>query len=299
MTKVVGVRFSRTGRVYYFDPADMELKRGDNVIVETSRGTEYGTVTFGNTFVDEADITKPLKKVMKMADESDTEIQRENDEQKPKAMEICREKITKHGLDMKLIDVEYTFDGSKIIFYFISDGRVDFRDLVKDLAGSFHRRIELRQIGVRDEARMIGGIGSCGKSLCCATWMNKFHPVSIKMAKNQNLSLNPTKISGVCGRLMCCLNFENEVYQQLRKNSVKINEKVKTPNGIGKVKEVDLLRGKAKVCIYADDDEEGEDDSPQGEIIEFDAYELERFSKQNALSAGDKKKNERRNRKTK
>ncbi|NLD11594.1 MAG: stage 0 sporulation family protein, partial [Clostridiales bacterium] len=203
MVKVVGVRFKNTGKVYYFDPEDLDIKTGEGVIVETARGMEYGTVTLDITEIKDEDVTKPLKKIVRIADEKDIKRHEENENKKAKAMEICQEKIRKHNLEMKLIDVEYTFDNNKVIFYFTAEGRVDFRELVKDLAGVFKMRIELRQIGVRDEAKMLGGVGSCGKGLCCATWLSDFEPVSIKMAKNQNLSLKPTKISGVCGRLMC------------------------------------------------------------------------------------------------
>ena len=214
MVKVIGVRFKTAGKVYYFDPGELELEIGANVIVETARGMEFGTVSMEATTVDEDNIVAPLKRIVRVACEEDYRQHQENVKKKEKAMALCQEKIDKHGLVMKLIDVEYTFDKSKIIFYFTADGRVDFRELVKDLASVFKMRIELRQIGVRDEAKMLGGIGSCGRSLCCHSWLADFEPVSIKMAKVQNLSLNPAKISGICGRLMCCLKYENDIYME-------------------------------------------------------------------------------------
>ncbi len=253
MVKVIGVRFKTAGKVYYFDPGDFELKAGDNVIVETARGMEFGTVTMEPTMVSEDSIVAPLKKIVREACEEDYKQHQENVRKKEKAMALCQEKIDKHGLVMKLIDVEYTFDKSKVIFYFTADGRVDFRELVKDLAGVFKMRIELRQIGVRDEAKMMGGIGSCGRSLCCHSWLSDFEPVSIKMAKVQNLSLNPAKISGICGRLMCCLKYENDIYMQLRRGMPDIGEKVRTPDGLGKVVETVLLENKVRVRLYIDD----------------------------------------------
>ena len=253
MVKVIGVRFKTAGKVYYFDPGNFELEAGANVIVETARGMEFGTVTMEPTMVSEDDIVAPLKKIVRVAGEEDYKQHQENVKKKEKAMALCQEKIDKHGLVMKLIDVEYTFDKSKIIFYFTADGRVDFRELVKDLAGVFKMRIELRQIGVRDEAKMMGGIGSCGRSLCCHSWLSDFEPVSIKMAKVQNLSLNPAKISGICGRLMCCLKYENDIYMELRRGMPDIGEKVRTPDGLGKVVETVLLENKVKVRLYIDD----------------------------------------------
>ena len=205
MVKVAGVRFKTAGKIYYFDPDQFQVEAGDHVIVETARGMEFGTVMMEVQEVSESEIVAPLKKIMRIATEEDHRKHEENEKRKQRALRLCQEKIDKHGLVMKLIDVEYTFDNSKIIFYFTADGRVDFRELVKDLAGVFKMRIELRQIGVRDEAKMMGGIGSCGRALCCHSWLADFEPVSIKMAKVQNLSLNPSKISGICGRLMCCL----------------------------------------------------------------------------------------------
>ena len=210
MTKVIGVRFRKAGKVYYFSPGDEEIKAGQHVIVETARGVEYGHVVLGSHEVDDKKVIQPLKPVIRMATAADEEIERRNKEKEKEAFKICLEKIKKHELDMKLIDTEYTFDNNKVLFYFTADGRIDFRDLVKDLASVFKTRIELRQIGVRDETKIVGGIGICGRPLCCASYLSEFIPVSIKMAKEQNLSLNPTKISGVCGRLMCCLKYEEE-----------------------------------------------------------------------------------------
>lgn len=260
MVKVAGVRFKNAGKVYYFDPDELEVVLGDYVIVETARGLEFGTVTMDITELREEEIVQPLKKIVRVADEDDIKRHDENEKKKEKALKLCQEKIDKHGLEMKLIDVEYTFDNNKIIFYFTADGRVDFRELVKDLAGVFKMRIELRQIGVRDEAKMLGGIGSCGKSLCCSTWLSDFEPVSIKMAKVQNLSLNPTKISGICGRLMCCLKYENDVYMELRKGMPDNGEKVKTRDGMGKVVDTNILESKVKVRLYSGEkDDEGEE----------------------------------------
>ena len=212
--KVVGVRFKRAGKIYYFDPDGLDLEKDQDVIVETARGLEYGKVKIGPKDVTTAEITPPLKKVIRVAGEKDQAQYRENQDKETNAFRVCLEKIRQHQLEMKLIDVEYTFDRNKVIFYFTADGRVDFRELVKDLASVFRTRIELRQIGVRDEAKMLGGLGPCGRSLCCATFLGEFDPVSIKMAKEQNLSLNPTKISGICGRLMCCLKYESEGYRE-------------------------------------------------------------------------------------
>lgn len=259
MVRVAGVRFKNAGKVYYFDPDQFEVKLNDNVIVETARGLEFGTVTMEITEIKEDDVVQPLKKIVRIAGEEDEKRHEENEKKKSKALNLCQEKIEKHGLEMKLIDVEYTFDNNKIIFYFTADGRVDFRELVKDLASVFKMRIELRQIGVRDEAKMLGGIGSCGKSLCCSTWLSDFEPVSIKMAKVQNLSLNPTKISGICGRLMCCLKYENDVYMELRKGLPDHGEKVKTKDGMGKVVDTNILESKVKVRLYTNEkDDDGE-----------------------------------------
>ncbi len=264
MIKVAGVRFKTAGKVYYFDPDGLILKIGENVIVETARGMEFGTVTMDVQEVEEDEIVAPLKKIIRIANEEDYQRHLENIKKKEKAMRLCQEKIDKHGLVMKLIDVEHTFDNSKIIFYFTADGRVDFRELVKDLAGVFKMRIELRQIGVRDEAKMMGGIGSCGRSLCCHSWLSDFEPVSIKMAKVQNLSMNPSKISGICGRLMCCLKYENDIYMELRKGMPDIGEKVKTPDGLGKVVDTVLIESKVKVRLYIDDQPEKSEPAGKG-----------------------------------
>lgn len=249
MVKVTGVRFKTAGKVYYFDPDNFKLKIGDNVIVETARGMEFGTVAMEPSEVCEKEIVAPLKKIVRIADNDDYKRHLENVKKKEKAMRLCQEKVDKHGLVMKLIDVEYTFDNSKIIFYFTADGRVDFRELVKDLAAVFKMRIELRQIGVRDEAKMMGGIGSCGRALCCHSWLSDFEPVSIKMAKVQNLSLNPAKISGICGRLMCCLKYEQDVYEQLLKITPKVGAIVNSPDGKGQVIDSNLLTGMIKVRL--------------------------------------------------
>ncbi len=235
MYSVIGVRFKKAGKIYYFDPTDLDITDQDYVIVETARGIEYGKVVIGRREVDESDVVLPLKKVIRVADESDYKIVEANRSDAKKAFQICLEKIANHKLEMKLVDVEYTFDRNKIIFYFTADGRVDFRELVKDLASVFRTRIELRQIGVRDEAKMVGGLGPCGRPLCCSTWLGDFEPVSIKMAKDQNLSLNPTKISGLCGRLMCCLKYEHDQYESAKNELPKVGSLVITSYGEGKV----------------------------------------------------------------
>ena len=232
MTKVIGVRFRTAGKVYFFDPLQLEIKRGDHVIVETARGIEFGTVVAGVHEVEDDKVIQPLKPVMRIAGERDIEQEAANKEKEKEAFKICKEKILKHGLEMKLVNVEYTFDGSKILFYFTADGRVDFRELVKDLASVFRTRIELRQIGVRDEAKMLGGLGICGRPFCCSTFLGDFQPVSIKMAKEQGLSLNPGKISGACGRLMCCLKFEEDHYEANRKKMPKLGKEAETPEGV-------------------------------------------------------------------
>lgn len=259
MVRVAGVKFKTAGKVYYFDPDNLEVTAGDNVIVETARGMEFGTVTMDITEIDESSIVSPLKKIVRIANEKDHKQHIENVKKKEKAIKLCQEKVDKHGLEMKLIDVEYTFDNSKVVFYFTADGRVDFRELVKDLASVFKMRIELRQIGVRDEAKMLGGIGSCGRALCCHSWLADFEPVSIKMAKVQNLSLNPTKISGICGRLMCCLKYENDIYMEFRKGMPEVGEKVKTPDGLGKVVDTNLLERSVKVRLFIDEKSKGRD----------------------------------------
>lgn len=235
MPRVVGVRFRRAGKIYYFDPGELHLKAGDDVIVETSRGLEFGEVVQECKEVRDNEIVSPLKPVRRLATASDYKQLAENRQKEKEAMRICQEKIEKHRLEMKLVDVEYTFDHNKIIFYFTADGRIDFRELVKDLAAVFRTRIELRQIGVRDEAKILGGLGPCGRSLCCTTFLGDFEPVSIRMAKEQNLSLNPTKISGICGRLMCCLRFEADHYECSRGTRFSPGDRVITPQGEGSV----------------------------------------------------------------
>lgn len=256
MTKVIGVRFRKAGKVYYFSPGDNEIAAGQHVIVETARGIEYGYVVLGSHEVDDKKVIQPLKSVIRMATEADEETERRNKEKEKEAYRICLEKIKKHDLDMKLIDTEYTFDNNKVLFYFTADGRIDFRDLVKDLAAVFKTRIELRQIGVRDETKIMGGIGICGRPLCCASYLSEFIPVSIKMAKEQNLSLNPTKISGVCGRLMCCLKYEEETYEELNGRLPNIGDYVTTDDGLkGEVHSVSILRQLVKVVVTVNGDE--------------------------------------------
>ena len=250
MAKIVGVRFQTAGKIYYFDPKDYKVSRGTHVIVETARGTEYGTVIFGPKEVPEEEVVSPLKEVIRVATSLDDDREMNNRFKEREAFLICKQKIRNHGLEMKLIKAEYTFDNNKLLFYFTADGRVDFRELVKDLASQFHTRIELRQIGVRDETKLLGGLGICGRELCCHTFLSDFAPVSIKMAKEQNLSLNPAKISGTCGRLMCCLNNEAETYQYLNSKMPKNGAKVFTPEGIpGVVRNVNVLRQSVKVVI--------------------------------------------------
>lgn len=247
MAEVIGVRFKEVGKVYYFDPVDTKLNVGDSVIVETARGVECGVVAIANRTVEDSDIVHPLKKIIRVADESDFKRIEENKKKEKKAFAVCVKKIAEHKLDMKLVEVEYTFDNNKILFYFTSDGRVDFRALVKDLASVFRTRIELRQIGVRDEAKMLGGIGVCGRPLCCSTYLGEFQPVSIKMAKEQGLSLSPVKISGTCGRLMCCLKYEQDAYTELLKTIPKVGAIVSTPNGDGVVIEANPITKVIKV----------------------------------------------------
>lgn len=257
MTKIIGVRFRTAGKVYYFDPKNMEIKRGQHVIVETARGTEYGHVVVGTKEVSREEVVQPLKPVIRVATAEDDEHARRNREKEREAMAICHQKIIKHNLDMKLIDAEYTFDNNKILFYFTADGRIDFRELVKDLAVVFKMRIELRQIGVRDETKILGGVGICGRPLCCHTYLSEFAPVSIKMAKEQNLSLNPTKISGVCGRLMCCLKNEEDTYEYLNSRLPDVGETVTLPDGgKGEVHSVNVLRQTVKVLVEVDDGKE-------------------------------------------
>lgn len=247
MAEVVGVRFKDVGKVYYFDPDEMKLKKGEMVIVETARGVECGEVAMENREIDSEDIVHPLKKIMRKATEKDLKRVEENAQKEKSAFDICLKKIEAHKLDMKLVDVEYTFDNNKILFYFTADGRVDFRELVKDLASVFRTRIELRQIGVRDEAKMLGGLGICGRPFCCSSFLGEFQPVSIKMAKEQGLSLNPVKISGTCGRLMCCLKYEQAAYSDLLKTTPKVGAIVTTPEGRGVVVDQNLITGMLKV----------------------------------------------------
>ena len=267
MITVIGVRFRTAGKIYYFDPAGRDIKRGDHVIVETARGIEYGFVVLGNRQVEESKTVLPLKPVIRMATPEDEAVEKRNREKEKDAFKICQEKIKKHNLEMKLIDAEYTFDNNKVLFYFTADGRIDFRELVKDLAGVFRTRIELRQVGVRDETKIMGGIGICGRTLCCHAFLSEFIPVSIKMAKEQNLSLNPSKISGVCGRLMCCLKNEEETYEMLNSKLPNPGDYVTTNDGLkGEVHSVNVLRQLVKVVVVVDKDEK--------EIREYRADQL-------------------------
>lgn len=255
MKEVIGVRFRENGKIYFFDPLKYNVEAGDCVIVETARGVEYGKVALGRREIDETKMHTPIKPIIRIATEDDDARYISNKENSKKAFDICIEKIKKHGLDMKLIEAEYTFDNNKVLFYFTADGRIDFRELVKDLAAVFKTRIELRQIGVRDETKIVGGIGICGRELCCNKHLSEFAPVSIKMAKEQNLSLNPTKISGVCGRLMCCLSHEQETYEYLNSKLPNVGDVVKTIDGKkGEVKSVNVLRQKVKLVVTLDDD---------------------------------------------
>ena len=266
MTKVIGVRFRTAGKIYFFSPGKFEVKRGDQVIVETARGVEFGNVVMGPKEVTDEEITQPLKTVIRLATEDDRRVEEKNRKKEKEAFQICLEKIHKHELEMKLIDAEYTFDNNKVLFYFTADGRIDFRELVKDLAAVFRTRIELRQIGVRDETKIRGGIGICGRELCCHTYLSEFAPVSIKMAKEQNLSLNPTKISGVCGRLMCCLKNEEETYEYLNSRLPAVNDTVTTEDGLkGEVHSVNVLRQTVKVVVEVGDEKE---------IREYDVKQL-------------------------
>lgn len=291
MTDVVGVKFKEVGKMYYFAPGDNKLSIGDNVIVETARGLEFGTICREKTSVDESELVAPLKNIIRIATDADRQKHAENLAKKDEALRICQEKIDAHGLEMKLIDVEYTFDNSKVVFYFTADGRVDFRELVKDLASVFRMRIELRQIGVRDEAKMIGGVGSCGRGLCCSTWLRDFEPVSIKMAKVQNLSLNPTKISGICGRLMCCLKYENDIYNELKKGMPNVGERVRTPDGIAVVTDVNILESLVKTRLVLEE-ASAENDNEEKLSTEFYSYgkdEIKRLGKKNRKGGGKNK----------
>ncbi|HIX49352.1 MAG TPA: stage 0 sporulation family protein [Candidatus Mediterraneibacter caccavium] len=267
MTKVIGVRFRTAGKIYFFAPGKFDIKQGDNVIVETARGVEFGRVVSGPREVEDEEVVQPLKSVIRPANDQDRKTVEKNKQKEKEAFKICLEKIRKHKLEMKLIDVEYTFDGNKILFYFTADGRIDFRELVKDLAAVFRTRIELRQIGVRDETKIRGGIGICGRPLCCSTYLTEFSAVSIKMAKEQNLSLNPTKISGVCGRLMCCLTNEEETYEVLNSQLPSVGDTVTTKDGLtGVVHSLSVLRRQVKVVVNLENDEK--------EIREYRADDL-------------------------
>ncbi|WP_449390359.1 PSP1 domain-containing protein [Clostridium sp. ETTB3] len=255
MIKVVGVRFKKAGKIYYFDPADMNIQKDTYVVVETARGIEFGECVIGIKEINENDIVSPLKSVLRIATNEDIEKHFKNKDKEKDAFDICLKKIQEHGLTMKLIDVEYTFDNNKVIFYFTADGRVDFRDLVKDLATIFKTRIELRQIGVRDEAKMLGGLGPCGRPMFCSSFLGDFASVSIKMAKEQNLSLNPTKISGICGRLMCCLNYEQSTYEDIRKRMPKVGSIVKTSEGTGEVFSNNIVKESIKVKLKKGEEE--------------------------------------------
>ena len=304
MKRIIGVRFRTAGKIYYFYPVGFEIKRGDHVIVETARGVEYGTVVGGIREVDDSKVVQPLKPVLRIANERDDEQEAANKVKEKKAFAICQEKIKKHKLEMKLIDAEYTFDNNKVLFYFTADGRIDFRELVKDLAGVFKTRIELRQIGVRDETKILGGIGICGRQLCCHTHLSEFVPVSIKMAKEQNLSLNPTKISGVCGRLMCCLKHEEETYEDLNRRLPNTGDYVTTDDGLkGEVSGVNVLRQLVKVIVNVGDEKEireyradqlrfrrrhgknkKNDENKKNEVSAKEMKELEKLEKQDEKS---------------
>ena len=272
MTRVIGVRFRNVGKIYYFSPKDLEIHTGDHVIVETARGVEYGHVVLAPRDVEDEKVIQPLKEVIRIANPQDDKKEEINRKKEKEAFQVCLKKIREHSLEMKLIDVEYTFDNNKILFYFTADGRIDFRELVKDLAAIFKTIIELRQIGVRDETKILGGIGICGRPLCCHTYLSEFVPVSIKMAKEQNLSLNPTKISGVCGRLMCCLKNEEETYEELNRKLPNTGDRVTTPEGLkGEVQSVNVLRQLVKVIVDVEDEKE---------IREYQASELKFKSRQ-------------------
>ena len=294
MTDVVGVKFKDVGKMYYFSPGDNQVVMGDNVIVETARGLEFGTICRERTSVDESELVAPLKSIIRKATDADRKKHADNLAKKDNALRLCQEKIDAHGLEMKLIDVEYTFDNSKVVFYFTADGRVDFRELVKDLASVFRMRIELRQIGVRDEAKMIGGVGSCGRGLCCSTWLRDFEPVSIKMAKVQNLSLNPTKISGICGRLMCCLKYENDIYNELKKGMPNVGERVRTPDGVGVVTDINILENLVRTRLVLEEASK-ENDNEEKLSTEFYSYgkeEIKRLGKRNRKGNKSKERKE-------
>lgn len=287
MTRVIGVRFRNVGKIYYFSPKNLEIKSGDHVIVETARGVEYGNVVLPPRDVEDEKVVQPLKEVIRIANAQDDKKEESNRKREKEAYQICLKKIKEHGLEMKLIDVEYTFDNNKVLFYFTADGRIDFRELVKDLAAVFRTRIELRQIGVRDETKIRGGLGICGRPLCCSTYLTEFAAVSIKMAKEQNLSLNPTKISGVCGRLMCCLTNEEETYEVLNSQLPSVGDTVTTSDELtGVVQSLSVLRGLVKVVVNLENDEK--------EIREYKATDLKfrpRRKKKNPKKDGDSKEN--------
>jgi cell fate regulator YaaT (PSP1 superfamily) len=266
MITVIGVRFKKAGKIYYFDPGTIEISEGNFVIVETARGVEFGECVIGKREIPESQIVSPLKPVLRLASDEDRKIHEKNKERAAEAYDVCLEKIKAHSLEMKLIDVEYTFDNNKVIFYFTADGRVDFRELVKDLASIFRTRIELRQIGVRDESKMVKGLGPCGREICCGSWLGDFAPVSIKMAKDQSLSLNPVKISGLCGRLMCCLKYEYDTYVQIRVGMPNRGDKVKTPDGDAYVVDTNILLEQVKVrhILKEQPEELSEDIFPYG-----------------------------------
>ena len=283
MTKVIGVRFRSAGKIYFFSPGKYEIKKGDHVIVETARGVEFGTVVAPPKDIEDSEVVKPLKTVLRTASTKDIEQEKTNREKEREAFKICLEKIKKHGLEMKLIDAEYTFDNNKILFYFTADGRIDFRELVKDLAAIFKTRIELRQIGVRDETKIIGGYGICGRPLCCHSYLSDFVPVSIKMAKEQSLSLNPTKISGVCGRLMCCLKNEEDVYEELNRMMPGIGDYCKAKDGLeGEVSSVNILRQTVKILVEVNDEKE---------VHEYKLEELDTIKKKQKKKNNNGKKN--------
>lgn len=254
MTEIIGVRFKDGGKLYYFNPNGVQVQAGQHVIIETSKGIEFGECALANTMIDEMELIAALRPMLRVATEADYAQVKSNQEKEKKAFQICQDKIAEHKLEMKLVEVKYSFDGSKILFFFTADGRVDFRHLVKDLASIFCTRIELRQIGVRDEAKIMGGLGICGRPFCCSQFLSDFQPVSIKMAKTQNISLNPTKISGVCGRLMCCLKYEQDAYEDLLKDTPKLESLVNTPDGVGVVNQIQLLREQVKVVLDSDPD---------------------------------------------
>ena len=287
MVQVVGVKFKEAGKVYYFGPGNIQAEPGEHVIVETARGLEFGTVSSEIREISEDELVSPLKDIIRKASESDEKKHKQNLEKRDSAMRLCQQKIDEHGLEMKLIDVEYTFDNNKVVFYFTADGRVDFRELVKDLASVFRMRIELRQIGVRDEAKMLGGVGNCGRGLCCHTWLRNFEPVSIKMAKVQNLSLNPSKISGICGRLMCCLKFENDVYAKLKKGMPNAGERVVTPDGEAIVIDTNILECTVKTRLVLEE-ADPENDNEIKLSTEFYTYGKEEIQRQGKKASGRK-----------